>query len=170
MPSTITFSADCRPCMTLGLLFSSLLLFNGWDFYSVFLGPMIQCTIASASDIQTNLDSETQQRPHQHSTNMFLFSLCCSMEKLSEGFQPNRQCLQDFKRKKRKQHQPWSLTGTLNVLKANNNWAVPCEKLFERIGKVYRPGSDISFQVWKWTIHEGPYVFARLELFFFALD
>lgn len=109
---------------------------------------MIQYAIASASDIQTtNLDSETQQRPHQHYTIMFLFSLWCSMEKLSEGFQPNRQCLEDFKRKKNKQHQPWSLTGTLNALKANNNWAVPCEKLLERIGKVYRPGSDISFQV-----------------------
>ena len=47
---------------------------------------MIQCTIASASDIQTNLDSETQHRPHQHHTTMFLFSLCCSMEKLSGDF------------------------------------------------------------------------------------
>jgi hypothetical protein len=48
-----------------------------------------------------------------------------------------------FWKGKKKQHEPWSLTGTLNVLKANNNWAVPCEKVFERTGKVYRPGSDI---------------------------
>jgi len=47
-----------------------------------------------------------------------------------------------FWKEKKKQHQPWSLTGALNVLKANNDWAVPCEKLFERIGTVYRPGSD----------------------------